>query len=65
MSQCLRGEKRLFEQRIHKFFRIERQQIARFFPNPHITHRESQFTRDGDHDSALGRAIELGQARCR
>src|SRR5271169_1136349 len=49
------------EQRVHKLFGIKRQQIPSLFADAHIAHGQSQLSRNGHHDSAFGRAIELGQ----
>jgi hypothetical protein len=50
----------LSEQRFHKLFGIEGQQISGLFTNADIAHRQAQFARDRDHHAAFCRAVELG-----
>src|SRR5690349_21892207 len=51
----------LREQRIHKFFRIERKEISCFFTDPYVTNGNAEFTRDRDDNSALSRPIQFGK----
>jgi len=51
----------LFEQRIHKFFRVKGQQIAHLLAHTDKPDGQAEFARDGDHHAALRSAIELGE----
>src|SRR5208283_421350 len=60
-SMSLWYEGLLFEQRIHKFFRAEGQQIANFLAHADKSHREAQLARDGHNHATLRGAVEFGQ----
>ena len=45
---------------VHKAFRIERRKIVGSFAQAHQLDGHAQLLLHGDHDAALGRAIELG-----
>src|SRR5271165_608030 len=60
-SMSLWYEGLLFEQRIHKFFRIKGQQIANFLAHADKSHREAQLARDGHNHATLRGAVEFGQ----
>src|ERR1019366_9381225 len=49
------------EQRIDEVLRVERQKIADFFTNSHVSHRQAKFLRDGYHHAAFGGAVEFGE----
>src|ERR1700688_2840024 len=50
----------LLEQGIYKLLGIEGQQIPHLLSHANKSHRQAQFTRDGNHHAALCCSIELG-----
>ena len=50
-----------FEERFDEFFGVEGQQVFDLFADADVADGQVQLARDGDHDAALGGAVELGE----
>ena len=49
------------EDGVHERRRVERRQVVRALAEPDQLHRDAELALHGDHDAALGGAVELGE----